>query len=296
MYTRDLINHIESSKLVHHQEDNLQIKVKNSSDDLVLQISAKYPFFVNFNIDYDQKKFKDYVCSYLYQSQSSVNFNISSTGRYYSHLVFPIEFKNMPELLKGSNLILCGSGSKLDKFTGSIGFISRENMRFTTVFNPFMAGFTFNTQKFGAEILYSFEEQQPSGSAYFHDRIKEKIDLSILGSMYGNVSTLVSTYIKKFKFHALFNFNAFSLQSNVSFGLNYEYKNFTLLSAYKLFDNDMTLGFTYKKLFEDKNEDIPGVPEPESRLKKTLISKLGTSKKLKVPFELTLLKYFRLKK
>jgi hypothetical protein len=83
------------------------------------------------------------------------------------------------------------------------------------------------SQRFGAEFVFHFGEEQPSFSGLFNSKIGKYLEVSALASLYGNVALLTTASIRSCKVSSFFDANLLTLESKYGLGLQWQFRNLT---------------------------------------------------------------------
>lgn len=232
---RRVVDHLEESR-IYKRPDQMYLEFKHQDAKFSTRFLFFHPFKLRFEADYDRKGIKNVIHHPRFCPRSPFHFEIDTTRSFAVSLnLKPSDFKYIGKFINQkitTNLSLyC---EEMKNLTGIADFDYDQRYSFSFSVNPGNLGFRIDGIHHGLEVLYCFPEEQPSLS-YRYNRSFKRTEVSTQATFYGNVGTLVTTYYKKARFSSFFEFNMWTLKSDVIFGY-----------ATPIFGGDSTLSASYK--------------------------------------------------
>lgn len=255
-----VVSHLEESR-IYKRPNQPYLEIKHQRETFQTRFLIFHPFRLKFVTDYNRKGFSDIINHPFFCPNSPFHLEIDTNKSFSLSMNFQFP-KNLKYIGKYIN----------EKIRTNIAFTTTEVSPIMTLFNfiyndKFGLSFSINPQNYsfrydsihhGFEIIYSVEEQQPS-LGYRYNRCLKQTEITTLATIYGNVGTLLTTYYKKARFSTFFEVNAWTLTSDVAFGIatpifsgnsnlsaSYKYStnSFNLELSLNQFENDSKSGFT----------------------------------------------------
>lgn len=249
--------HLEESR-IYKRPKNSFIECKYYNSNFYSELRASYPLIFSASFDYSRTKLKNLTKSQTFSPKSPVHFEVSSDGEMAANFRYelPEEYKHKPSFLFKSVLTTSIIRSQDSSITCAFKFETNDRFMFSTSINPLSFLLSYFRNNFGTEIIYNVGEEQPSMSFIYH-KCFENTAVTVLSSIYGNVSGIVTTDLGFARFSSFLESNLFTFNSKLALGVSFPFQtNFASIS-YKIPKRTLCFEFSFNKF--DANDIKKGI-------------------------------------
>lgn len=180
------------------------------------------PFKFDFQFNVSNKGFADAITHPCLSPNVPFHMELASDGSFGVNTNIEIKSEQLPSYFQKNSLMLGLYGTEMNKITALFGVKHSDIVSLSLTVNPILIGFTYHGKNFGFEAVHSVEEEQPSASLLFNKTFR-RTEVSLMASMYGALTALVTSNFDKFKFSTLFEANVFTFQSSTAFGITFPF-------------------------------------------------------------------------
>ena len=198
-----------------------------------LQSQMFYPVFLTSSVSYTKKDISKRQYDKSFCPKFPLSFEINSDMIYSLTANFSISNEKIPKLLSNMKFSTSIHGQGFDNVSFVSSLNSMDRFYSSIAFNPLIISSSYYWKAFGIEITYGFTDEQPAFAVLYHKKIGST-KVTAMGSIYGAITSLVSTKFQYFTAYSLFDSNLFTLQSSSSFGIRFPYKMMNASIAFKL--------------------------------------------------------------
>lgn len=248
---KEIEKHLEESRIYKRPKTSF-IECKYYNNNFYSQLRAYYPLIIEASFDYSRTKPVNITKSQIFAPKSPIHFEVSSNGEAAVNFRWdlPEEYKHKPSFLFKSVFSTSVMRSEDNSISWILKFETNDKFNFSTSFNPLSFYVSYFRNNFGTEFVYNVAEEQPSMSFIYH-RHFEDIAVTVLSSLYGNVSGIVTTDLGFARFSSYLDTNLFTLSSKLSLGVSFPFRNHFANISFKIPTKTLTFELSLNKFVDD---------------------------------------------
>ena len=248
-----IYQHIEESR-IYQRPNKAYAEIKLHKDKYFLATRFYYPFSFEFYGDYSSQGLHNIYRNSLILPRTPIHIEMNSEGYFCScfRSEIPTGQKYFPRFLHHTYL----SGSLLlenKRISSIFNFETNEKFLSSISFRPFCTSFSIFLDHFGFEFLHDFEEEQMSISFFFNKYFKNTA-FTILGSIYGNLTTLITTDLKFTRISSLLKTNIYTLSSEFIFGASLPFFDHSANISISIPTRTISFEISLNKLLRNQNQ------------------------------------------